>query len=376
LERGPLCRFAVGEEKNIVKGSIHHSIADGRSMEVLLEAIRTGVVQESTKAFSVRKYAALEASTEMVDKYTASAEDWKRMLGDTPPRLEVDFAPNSSLTLAPTIGDKDQAESSSFLPHNSAVTLDAVTVTSLQSFCREKGISMFSAALSNLYHSMRAYSREVFAVGVAQFWNTVGMFVNTVGAFQRKERRWTRDRARSPSTLDEQYLAACNSASMGYGCNVYLAFNVGILGKGADAGNNSLMNVGAEDKNSMDSTMPHCSLALDDQVSKHNTMNAKFDSSASWSEAVRSNSPGDELTVSFESGIGEWPGLEDHFLQVLDGLLDLGQDVPPPALLPIEKSQVLEWGQGDIKPLREDCLHELFEKQARARYWISRAASV
>ena len=173
---------------------------------------------------------------------------------------------------------------------------------------------MFSAALSILHHSMRAYSREAFAVGVAhdarprQFRDTVGMFVNTVlvpfkggtdggcETVQDLHRRWTNDILQHATAPYDMV------SSIGYGCNVYLAFNVGILGTDDDAGT-SRTNGGAEDKNSMDSNMPYRSLASDDEfLSEHNTTtSAKFDLSVSWSEAVRtSNSPGDELTVSFE----------------------------------------------------------------------------
>ena len=112
-------------------------------------------------------------------------------------------------------------------------------------------------------------------------------------------------------------------------------------------------------------------------------MDTKFDLSVSWSDA-----DGDGIDVAFESGIGEWPGLEERFVQVLNGLMQatsnqsqLTQDLASNeqsvhgnimsissrnlSLLPHEETKVLKWGQGDIKPVRRECLHELFEKQAR-----------
>ena len=100
---------------------------------------------------------------------------------------------------------------------------------------------MFTVALSILNHSLRAYSHDAFAVGIAhdvrppQFADTVGMFVNTVlvpfgggkeGGCERVEdlhRRWTKDILPHATTPYDMV------SSMGYGCSVYLAFNVGLL---------------------------------------------------------------------------------------------------------------------------------------------------
>jgi non-ribosomal peptide synthetase component F len=111
-------------------------------------------------------------------------------------------------------------------------------------------------------------------------------------------------------------------------------------------------------------------------------MDAKFDLSITWSDADDGTNGGGGMNVSFESGIGEWPGLDKRFKQVLNGLLTLpnntsttqsqsqlwskSQPIAVPLLLPDEQSKVLQWGQGDThKPLRNECLHELFEKQAK-----------
>ena len=267
LESGPLCRFAVDSEKNVLKGCIHHSICDGRSMDILLEAVVTGQVKASSKEFNVRKYAALEASEEMTCRYAESVEEWKRMMGDTPARLEVDFGSTSPTPAATTTthppehtsynvdqSGKDTQASLLSSPYTSHVTLDGDTLTGMQSFCKEKGISMFSLALSTLHQSMRAYSHEAFAVGVAhdvrprEFQDTVGMFVNTVlvpfkggegggcESVRDLHHRWTNDilpHAKTPYDM---------VSSLGYGCNVYLAYNVGVVdmeqgGKGGDEDN-------------------------------------------------------------------------------------------------------------------------------------------
>ncbi len=51
----------------------------------------SGEVKESTKAYTVRKFAALEVSAEVMDEYILSLEKWKDVMGETPSRLEVDF---------------------------------------------------------------------------------------------------------------------------------------------------------------------------------------------------------------------------------------------------------------------------------------------
>ena len=88
---GPLCRFGVDVESNTLYGSIHHSIGDGRSIQILLDAINVGTVKASTSEWSIRKYAAFEALPEVVIDQRALVEKYVELLGDTPPRLEVDF---------------------------------------------------------------------------------------------------------------------------------------------------------------------------------------------------------------------------------------------------------------------------------------------
>ena len=384
LEKGPLCRFGVDEDNKIIKGCIHHSIADGRSMKILLEAVGTGVVKESTKKFSVRRYASLEASEETTNKYATSLEEWKKMLGDTPSRLEVDIAPKNSIR---TSGDNNTAHESNgksnqmtsllaCIPNRSAVTLDCIMVEKIGRYCQEKGISMFSLALGTLHHLMRAYSRESFAIGVAhdvrprQFRDTVGMLVNTVlvpfeggkngGRESLKDlhRRWTNDILQHAETPYDMV------TSLGYGCNICLAFNTGIFAdsRGDGRTEDSQSQLYSEKYFSMDSNGPGEQMADDDRALK-----SKFDLTVMWSEAsVDSSTGGDGMIVSFESGIGKWPGLEDRFLQILQGLInDPQKSAPPTALLPSERSQVLEWGKGETTPLRKECLHELFEIQAR-----------
>ena len=51
-------------------------------------------------------------------------------------------------------------------------------------------------------------------------------------------------------------------------------------------------------------------------------MAAKFDLSISWSKQVDSSKDDKGgLVVSFESGIGPWPGLKEPFLQILNSMV-------------------------------------------------------
>ena len=69
-----------------------------RVMSVAGEAcIATGEVKNETMNWSIRKYAAYEELPEVIVEQQACVDRCVEMLGDTPPRLEVDFAvPNSS----------------------------------------------------------------------------------------------------------------------------------------------------------------------------------------------------------------------------------------------------------------------------------------
>ena len=101
---------------------------------------------------------------------------------------------------------------------------------------------MFVLALGILHHSMRAYNHGAYAIGTAydtrpgKFHDTIGMFVNTVlvpflGGKEGGEEtlsevynRWISDILPNATTPYDMV------SNMGYGCNVYLAYNVGIFG--------------------------------------------------------------------------------------------------------------------------------------------------
>ena len=86
---------------------------------------------------------------------------------------------------------------------------------------------------------------------------------------------------------------------------------------------------------------------------------------------MNSSSGDGSVEVSFESGIGPWPGIEDRFHHIIDQIMLPRSSLSlPPAmeiLLPRERAQVLEWGTGAKDTIRNCCLHELVEEQARIR---------
>merc|ERR1712151_132594 len=220
------------------------------------------------------------------------------------------------------MGSASHSNTSQTKSHTTSVKLGAELVSKLEDFCQQERISMFSMALSVLHRCMRAYSHNAFAVGVAvdtrpyQFRDTVGMFVNTIlvpfvggkdggkETVQALHKRWTREILPHSSTPYDLV------TSMGYGCNIYLAFNVGFGDRTVN------QNTHSDDDSCFE---------YDSSIAEHtNRMQSKFDLSVSWSEAPgngKHNNKSRGLTVSFESGLGQWPHLEDRFLYILNALL-------------------------------------------------------
>ena len=274
MAEGPLCRFGVDKKTNMLYGNIHHSIADGRSLQILFEAIAAGEVKNETSDWSVRKYAASEALPEVVDEQQEMVKSFVEMLGDTPPRLEVDFAVPDSY-------------------HTSSIILSSDIRAALEAYCRKENISLFSLALGVMHQAIRAYSHEAFAIGTAydsrpsQFHDTIDMFVNTVlvpfakGAEGGKETlKELNDRWRN-NILPLATVPFDMVSSAGYGCNLYLAFNVGIM------------------------EASHTAPKMEEE--NIDVTRAKFDLTVAWMEC---SSADGSVEVSFESGIGPWLALK------------------------------------------------------------------
>ncbi len=344
----------MDKKTNILYMNIHQSIFDGRSVQILFDAINTGAVKSSTRTWSIRKYAAFEALPEVVDDQRASVQKCVEMLGDTPPRVEVDFASPASY-------------------HDSSIILDNTTRAALEKYCRREKVSLFSLALGVMHKALRAYSHEAFAIGTAydarpsSFRDTVGMFVNTVlvpfakGKEGSKETlkqlhdRWTN------SILPLATVPFDMVSAEGYGCNLYLAFNVGIIDDMDDAGAprprmQPLPNFQGQDGNGNES------------------LTSKFDLTIGWED---SSSGDGSITISFESGIGPWPGIKERFQHIINQILATNGTCSPSSslsclssvdnLLPQEREQALTLAAGPKDPIISCCLHELVEKQAQTR---------
>ena len=339
---GPLCRFGVDKTTNTLFLNIHHSIADGRSFQILFEAITDGKIKTSTRDWSIRKYAAYEALPEVIADQQESVKKYAEMLGDTPSRLDLDFAIPS-------------------VYHVSSIILDNDIRLALEAHCRKEKISLFAFALGAMKETVRAYSHESFAVGIAydsrpaRFRDSIGMFVNTVlipfgkgneggkETLKQLNHRWTN------SILPLALTPYDMVSAVGYGCNLFLAFNVGII----------------ETKEGAPMMQQ---LPTYERMNDFEAPNAMFDLSISWEE---SGTDDGSIEISLESGIGPWPGLEDRFRQIITQMVSASSPSSSPlvidSLLPQEEAQVLEWGTGAKDPIRDCCLHELVEKQVRIR---------
>eukprot|EP00984_Skeletonema_dohrnii_P022271 scaffold11400_cov75-Skeletonema_dohrnii-CCMP3373.AAC.1 len=245
-------------------------------------------------------------------------EAWKSILGDTPRRLEVDFA--------------------SFSPgEGPGVTVTTAVIngaigTNIQEFCVKNKISKDAFVLGVFHRTLRAYSHEAFAIGVYQEGGNIllvpfeGKRNGGTESLQALNGRWTNDILPYTKTSYDEV------KRMGYGCNVSLSVD----SKGS----------------------PNKNVSPDSNI--HLFVN--------WMEC----SSGDgSIEISFESGIGPWPGIEDRFQQIISQILTMQTSLSDPTpidnILPQEKEQVLRLARGPQDPIINSCLHELVEKQARTR---------
>ena len=158
----------------------------------------------------------------MIAEQQASVNKYAEMLEDTPPRLDLDFAIPS-------------------VYHASSIILDNGARSALEEHCRKEKISLFALALGVMKEAVRAYSHEAFAIGTAydsrpaRFRDCIGMFVNTVLIPFGKGKEGgnetltqLNDRWRN-SILPLALTPYDMVSTVGYGCNLCLAFNVGII---------------------------------------------------------------------------------------------------------------------------------------------------
>eukprot|EP00521_Asterionellopsis_glacialis_P014480 CAMPEP_0195308118 /NCGR_PEP_ID=MMETSP0707-20130614/38061_1 /TAXON_ID=33640 /ORGANISM="Asterionellopsis glacialis, Strain CCMP134" /LENGTH=564 /DNA_ID=CAMNT_0040372377 /DNA_START=439 /DNA_END=2129 /DNA_ORIENTATION=- len=246
---------------------------------------------------------------------------------------------------------------------NVTLSINQASNQDFEGYCQRQRISLFTLALSVMHKSLHAYSHDAFAIGTAfdarpsYFHDTVGMFVNTVlipfgtGKEDSKETlkqlndRWI-NQILPLATVPFDLVSAA-----GYGSNLYLAFNVGIIDTCDGA--------------PKEHPLPELQKGIG-----YAAPTAKFDLSVDWTEC----SSGDgSIVISFESGIGPWPDIEDRFNHIISQILTTQAQSSPSTplfidnLLPQEKERVLKLARGPEDPIIDCCLHELVEKQVRKR---------
>ena len=94
---------------------------------------------------------------------------------------------------------------------------------------------------------------------------------------------------------------------------------------------------------------------------------AKFELCVTRSDSGHYDGKGG-ITVSFKSGIGKWYQIDDRFQQVISNIL--GDQHPPPSILPTETEQVLAWGNDEEGILHDMCFHEVFDTKSQLHPYV------
>ena len=258
----------------------------------------------------------------------------KSILKGTSPRLDVDFGSKTH-----------QGEGPIDIIVSDDVVINCAIKSQIQRFCIENSISPEAFALWVFHRILRAYSHQAFAIGVYHKENKGGNILlvpfegNTSGgseSFCALHDRWTNDILPHCVTPYEKV------KDLGYGCNVTLSFH------GSRSSNNNFERI-------------------DEEMDLH----------VSWME---NDSNDGSIPISFESGIGRWPDIEERFKYIISQILTASSNEKNAAaltsssslisidnLLPRERNQVLALATGPKDPIIDCCLHELVENQARLR---------
>ncbi len=210
-------------------------------------------------------------SNAALSAFLADADDstalrvWKDILGVTPPRLEVDFASHfqGGVTVDTT-----------------SVVINSANRSNIQGFCEVNNISTHAFVLGTLHHTLRAHNHQPFAIGVYHHHQDSDNILlvpfegNTSGqteSLQALHGRWTN------RILPYSHTPYNDVKGLGYGCNVTLSVN---------------------GKNSANQVSP---------------IGADINLHVSWMENITGDG---SITISFESGIGPWPGIKERFQQI------------------------------------------------------------
>lgn len=403
LEKGPLCRIFIAEpEENedgfIITFSLHHSIADGKSIPLLAARL---LQPKPEPSLDVRDYAFWEAENfNGSDELDSQLDAWGVVLGQY-----LDDA--DGLFDVPDVEPVKEGGEPRF--HQSYLSMSPDEVSALKSWAAKNGVSPFIAAVSILTRVLENYSKaRPYCLGVAYdlrppgpLSDAVGMFVNTVlfpvsggedavrsggaagpetrshggavgGAAGELQRRWLGEILPLARVPYDEVVSA-----LGVSCNVMMAFNTefGIeryVGGGVSSGGGDIEDIVRE---------------LPIPASEFQKSDAQFDLAVSFLSGRggvgrMGSDAGDstrEWLIQLESrSASQWVGLEDAFRRVIGTeIMGLGQAEIKGTLKPPHwwgrgeqdsvnfEQRVLDWGRGPSLDIPKNLLlHQLFEQAA------------
>lgn len=186
LQQAPLFRFSLlrlGEEEHILAFTVHHIIADGWSLGLLVEEFaalytaRIGQVAAALPALPIQyaDFAVWQKSAEHAAVLDRQLEYWREQLQQAPPLLEL-----------PT--DRPRPSRVTYNGAVAEIVFPAEQLQALYKLCRDNGVTPFMVLLAVYQLLLRRYSgQDDILVGSAianrnrqEIENLIGFFVNTL----------------------------------------------------------------------------------------------------------------------------------------------------------------------------------------------------
>jgi amino acid adenylation domain-containing protein len=186
LERGPLVRFGLlrhAADEHVLMLVVHHAVADGLSLGVLLrelftlyEAFAAGLPSPlPAPPVTYRDYARWREEREAGPEYAAQLAAWREVLGGEPPRLDL-----------PTDRPRPPVAGSRGVSHR--FTLDPEVWEAVRTLAREHDATPYMAAVAALTALLhRSTGQQAVAVGSVvhgrerpELQQAVGCFADTV----------------------------------------------------------------------------------------------------------------------------------------------------------------------------------------------------
>ncbi|WP_394332732.1 condensation domain-containing protein [Chitinophaga rupis] len=186
IEKGPLLHttlLRLSAEKHLLLFTMHHLVADGWSMEVIIHDLLayyyafTNNLPEPLQPLKVqyKDFAAWQNRQLEGDAYEMHLQYWKNQFADTPPvlALPLDKQPN-----------KDTPAAGTDIPF----AINGATRAALEQLCRDSGITMYTLLLSAYQLLFAAIARQTDLVVATPFAGRthpdleplVGPFMNTL----------------------------------------------------------------------------------------------------------------------------------------------------------------------------------------------------